>query len=143
MTKYDPLQEEVELLHCNLHYAHIRYPDGNEDTVSVRHLDPKCVEDKHEDITVDCGKGKTDLPSAIESNIEKCEIPDIQPIPNQCCDSHEKSVTLCTHSTTKSCSPLLSEKQRSLTTTQIILITALSKLVSFTLEPSVSSLSGE
>ena len=39
-SKTDPLVDEVELLQANPQYAHIRYPDGNEDTVSVRHLAP-------------------------------------------------------------------------------------------------------
>ena len=39
-SKYDPLVEEVELLHANPSYAHIRDKDGVERTVSVRHLAP-------------------------------------------------------------------------------------------------------
>ena len=40
-SKYDPLIEEVELSEANPQYAHIRYPNGKETTVSVRHLAPK------------------------------------------------------------------------------------------------------
>ena len=36
--KYDPLIEEVELIEANPQYAHIRYPNGKETTVSVWHL---------------------------------------------------------------------------------------------------------
>lgn len=43
-SKYDPLVEEVELLECNPDYAHVRYPDGRETTVSVRHLAPRGTE---------------------------------------------------------------------------------------------------
>ena len=32
--------DEVELLQANTHYAHIRYPNGKEDTVSLKHLAP-------------------------------------------------------------------------------------------------------
>ena len=32
--------DEVELLQANLQYAHIRYMDGRETTVSIRHLVP-------------------------------------------------------------------------------------------------------
>lgn len=39
-SKTDPLVDEVELIQANPQYAHIRYPDGKEDTVSVRHLAP-------------------------------------------------------------------------------------------------------
>lgn len=39
-SKYDPLVEEVELLECNPYYAHVRFPSGKEDTVSVSHLAP-------------------------------------------------------------------------------------------------------
>ena len=40
-SKYDPLVEEVELLEANHHYAHVRYEDGRETTVSTRQLAPK------------------------------------------------------------------------------------------------------
>ena len=36
-NKTDPLVDEVDLLQAGPHYAHIRYPDGRETTVSVRH----------------------------------------------------------------------------------------------------------
>jgi len=39
-SKYEPLVDEVELLEANHQYAHIRYPDGRESTVSTRHLAP-------------------------------------------------------------------------------------------------------
>ena len=39
-SKTDPLVDEVELLQANPQYAHIRYQDGKEDTVSTRHLAP-------------------------------------------------------------------------------------------------------
>ena len=37
-SKYNPLIEEVKLIETNSQYAHIRYPNGKETTVSVRHL---------------------------------------------------------------------------------------------------------
>lgn len=40
VSKTDPLVNEVKLLQANPQYAHIRYPDGKEDIVSVRHLAP-------------------------------------------------------------------------------------------------------
>ena len=42
-SKYDPLVDEVDLLEANPLYAHIRYNDGRESTVSLKHLAP-CTE---------------------------------------------------------------------------------------------------
>jgi len=39
-SKYEPLVEEVQLLHGNAEYAHVKLPDGRETTVSTRHLAP-------------------------------------------------------------------------------------------------------
>jgi len=38
--KSDPLVERVQLLHANPQYAYVAYPDGREDTVSIRDLAP-------------------------------------------------------------------------------------------------------
>ena len=38
--KHSPLVEEVELTAVNPTYAHIRYPDGRESTVALKHLAP-------------------------------------------------------------------------------------------------------
>ncbi|BHF58955.1 hypothetical protein SprV_0100191000 [Sparganum proliferum] len=51
-SKFDPLVEEVELLQCNPQYAHIRFSNGREETVSVRLLAPsgeKDVGDCHQE----------------------------------------------------------------------------------------------
>ena len=40
-SKNDPFVEEVELIKSNPQYAHIRYPDGRESTVSVQDLAPR------------------------------------------------------------------------------------------------------
>ena len=40
-SKFDPLTEEVHLIKANPQYAHVRYPDGKEDTVALKHLAPK------------------------------------------------------------------------------------------------------
>ena len=34
-SKFDPLTEEVHLIEANPQYAHVRYPDGKEDTVAL------------------------------------------------------------------------------------------------------------
>ena len=39
-SKTEPLVDQVELLQANPQYAQIRYPDGRESTVSIRHLAP-------------------------------------------------------------------------------------------------------
>ena len=39
-SKYEPLVEEVEILHSNPEYAHVRLPSGIESTVSIRDLAP-------------------------------------------------------------------------------------------------------
>ena len=39
-SKTEPLVDEVELLQANPSYAHVRFADGRETTVSTRHLEP-------------------------------------------------------------------------------------------------------
>ena len=39
-NKHDPIVDLVELLEANEHYAHVRFPNGREDTVSIRDLAP-------------------------------------------------------------------------------------------------------
>ncbi|ROT74721.1 hypothetical protein C7M84_006746 [Penaeus vannamei] len=65
-SKTEPLVDEVELIQANPQYAHIRYPDGKEDTVSVRHLAPAGSE-----TCVDPGCESSDVPfHTIESTNE-------------------------------------------------------------------------
>ena len=40
-SKFDPLTDEVHLIEANPQYAHVRYPDGKEDTVALKQLAPK------------------------------------------------------------------------------------------------------
>lgn len=40
-SKFEPLVDEVELIEANPQYAHVRFPDGREDTVSIKHLAPQ------------------------------------------------------------------------------------------------------
>ena len=40
-SKMEPLVDEVELFQANPHYAHVRYTDGRETTVAIKHLAPK------------------------------------------------------------------------------------------------------
>ena len=46
-SKYEPLVDEVELLEANEQYAHIRLPNGREDTVNVSDLAPYPVKGKN------------------------------------------------------------------------------------------------
>ena len=39
-SKYKPLVEEVQLLEVNPQYTHIRFPDGREDAMLLKHLPP-------------------------------------------------------------------------------------------------------
>ena len=39
-SKFEPLVDQVELVHSNPNYAQVRFPDGREDTVSVKQLAP-------------------------------------------------------------------------------------------------------
>uniref|UniRef100_A0A5S6Q597 RNA-directed DNA polymerase n=1 Tax=Trichuris muris TaxID=70415 RepID=A0A5S6Q597_TRIMR len=60
-SKADPLVEEVELLEANPQYAYVRFPDGRESTVSLRHLAPAgspCTED-------DLDRNDQELPSEV------------------------------------------------------------------------------
>ena len=40
LDKYDPMLDEVDLLHANQNHAVVRYPEGREVTVSVRDVAP-------------------------------------------------------------------------------------------------------
>lgn len=42
ISKFEPLVDEVELLHSNIDYAHVKLPSGRETTVSTKHLAPYC-----------------------------------------------------------------------------------------------------
>lgn len=46
-SKYDPLVDEVQILDANPNYAHIRYQNGRETTVSVRDLAPRGLDLKN------------------------------------------------------------------------------------------------
>jgi len=43
-SKFEPLVDEVELIEANPNYAHIRFSDGREDTVALKHLAPRNVD---------------------------------------------------------------------------------------------------
>ena len=39
-SKNEPLVDEVELAEANLHYVHVKFPDGRKTTVSTKQLAP-------------------------------------------------------------------------------------------------------
>ena len=61
-TKYEPSVEPVELIEANPHYAHVRLPNGREDTVSIRDLAPmgSAVEDVDLQNEVESGESVAD-----------------------------------------------------------------------------------
>ena len=68
-SKYDPLTEEVELIDANPSYAHIRYPDGREDTVSLRHLAPSGNNIGPEEMISPLPENSISVPSEMSSKI--------------------------------------------------------------------------
>lgn len=60
-SKHDPLVDEVELLEVNPNYAHVRFPDGREDTVSLRHLAPRDTAGDTRDTDVQLTPGEVDV----------------------------------------------------------------------------------
>ncbi|KAA3673289.1 uncharacterized protein DEA37_0015039 [Paragonimus westermani] len=63
-TFQDLKLEEVELLDCNPQYAHVRLPNGKEETVSVKHLAPR---EEPDDLgTSECLADVNDLIEATE-----------------------------------------------------------------------------
>ncbi|KAA3679524.1 uncharacterized protein DEA37_0000324 [Paragonimus westermani] len=63
-SKYDPVVEEVELLDCNPQYAHVRLPNGKEETVSMKHL---ATREEPDDLgTSECLADANDLIEATE-----------------------------------------------------------------------------
>ena len=82
-SKTEPLVDEVELLQANPNYAHVRYPDGQDTTVSTRHLAPVgkvLINDREscEDITV------------LESATESVCLEDTPEVPAEICNQDPK-----------------------------------------------------
>ncbi|KRX72265.1 Uncharacterized protein T06_5783 [Trichinella sp. T6] len=72
-SKTDPLVEEVRLLEVNPTYAHVRFPDGGQSSVSTRHLAPAGSSDAEEvqqEVTAgdDCSENSEPL---LQENEEK------------------------------------------------------------------------
>ena len=72
-SKNDPLVDEVELTSVNLAYAHIRYPDGRESTVSLKDLSP-CPSPEYNlplpsSVNIPSDSQITDLPSHVTEQL--------------------------------------------------------------------------
>lgn len=65
-SKSDPLVEEVDLESANPYYAHIRYPDGRESTVSTKDLAPTQQNSKPGQ---DDSQKTQDLPPSVEATV--------------------------------------------------------------------------
>ena len=74
-SKTDSLVGEVDLLEANLHYAHVRFPDGRETTVATKHLAPmvESTEDFEEhnslSIETDYFEDQNDPTSSTDSSV--------------------------------------------------------------------------
>ena len=75
-SKYDPLVEEVEVLHANPQYVHVRLPSGVESTVSIRDLAPVAAPDaptssapEHSSAGVE-GTTTSSIPPAVEETVQ-------------------------------------------------------------------------
>ena len=81
-SKYDPVVEELDLVHATPSYARVRFPAGRETTVSLRDIAPS-----RQPITFSpAGSGNLANP---ETNADACELPDASYACNRVCDNGE------------------------------------------------------
>ena len=88
-SKYDPLVEEVEVLHANPQYVHVRLPSGVESTVSIRDLAPLAAPDaptssapEHSSAGVE-GTTTSSIPPAVEETVQVDPTPShTSPVPS-------------------------------------------------------------
>jgi hypothetical protein len=78
-SKYDPVVDEVELIEANPEYAHVRFPNGRQSTVSIRDIAPlptPVVAEPNQEAVVDADENANEplddldatLPAMDESN---------------------------------------------------------------------------
>ena len=89
-SKYEPLVDEVELVEANPQYAHIRYPNGRESTVSIRQLAPTREGTTTEHLLEPIDEHSTELagelerpvamPSTEQEETEKHNEPEVQQV---------------------------------------------------------------
>ena len=75
--KSDPLVEPVELVHANPSYAFIKFPDGREDTVSLRDLAP--VGDQSVDV-IENESSQQSLPNPSVESTPECILENLNPV---------------------------------------------------------------
>ena len=83
-SKQDPLVNEVELIQANGNYAHIRYPNGREDTVSVRHLAP----------TGDSCRSETPIPDLPDLHQSQDQLPSSVGVGNRINDQEQVALRM-------------------------------------------------
>ena len=105
-SKTEPFVDQVELLQANPQYAHIRYPDGRESTVSIRHLAPMGEEIKQE-CESDFTNEISDFTNEIEQNNVNHATPsqDIHSHTNEDCNIQNHDVVSLRRSTRLRCAP--------------------------------------
>lgn len=93
-SKYDPMVDEVELLHCNPHYAQVRLKDGKETTVSLRQLAP-------------AGNGSANLTENIQGSVS--QVQGAEPSAPPSLELSDQTATLEQHEAPESGTETLSE----------------------------------
>ena len=96
-SKQEPLVDEVELLEANPQYAHVRFPNGRETTVSVRDLAPA---GEVQDLAVDNPVPASDESSHVgERNLEHLDQPPPINVPENnnldCNNSSQTNENIC------------------------------------------------
>jgi len=81
------LVDEVELLQANPNYAHVRFPDGRESTVSTRHLAPT-----GELVTSD--NESTQNSTVQENGTESVCVEDSSNVADEVCNQHPEVVSV-------------------------------------------------
>jgi len=81
-SKYDPVVEEVDLVHATPSYARVRFPTGRENTVSLRDIAPL------RQATTFSPDGSGNLVN-LEANADASELPDASYACNRVCDNGE------------------------------------------------------
>ena len=84
LNKTDPLVDEVELIQANPHYAHIRYPDGKETTVSIKHLAPanKILNSETQAQSCDTADEVVTVPVPQRSPVDSSPVDREEPVPD-------------------------------------------------------------
>ena len=99
--KTNPIVEEVDLLQANPHYVYVRYPDGQETTVSTKHLAPKLAP-KSPQIQVELKGQVSETMSVAPKDQAEADLPSPQP-------EHSKDIPTTVHQPTTIYQPVLQQ----------------------------------